>query len=365
VVTRLETREIEVALAHPFADTGENAVFRIDAAEDETGMQRSRAALAKAQHARGNRLSALRAVLLGQQDPEFDPPAALAFLDPGLNPSQKEAIAFALSARDVAILHGPPGTGKTTTLVELIRQAVRAGQKVLACAPSNLGVDNLFERLVEGGERVVRIGHPVRVLPHLRNRTLAALARRHPDVRQIKKFRKEANVLFRKADRSSRSGTDRDTRRALRDEAKDLLGHARDTETAIVQDLLAEANIVCATNTGLDAALLGDRRFDLAVIDEACQSTEPSCWIPLLYADRVVLAGDHCQLPPTIVSETAAREGFNVSLQERLVHLYGDPAVPAAPGAIPHARRNYGFLIGRVLREPAAGPPFRGRPLPV
>ncbi len=323
VITRLEPFHIEVAVGKPFSDPDEGSRFRIDVTDDETAMQRCRAALAKARHAEGNRLSELRAVLLGQCEPGFVALAQPSFQDPQLNASQREAIAFSLSAQDVAIIHGPPGTGKTTTLVELIRQAVRRGDQVLACAPSNLGVDNLLERLIGWGEKVVRLGHPVRVLPHLRERTLEALVRSNRDLRQVKKLRSEANALFRRIHRSSRTGMDRDERRALRDEAKALLANARAAEADIVQSTLAEADIVCATNTGLDASLLGTRRFGTVVIDEACQCTEPTCWIPLLRADRVILAGDHCQLPPTIISRAAVKEGYNVSLQERLVALHG------------------------------------------
>lgn len=324
VVTRLEKTQIELALTKPFSDQDQPLSFRIDAAEDEIAMQRCRAALSKAAHALGDRLSELRSVLLGERDPQFEPIPQTQFLNPDLNDSQRAAIAFALSARDVAIIHGPPGTGKTTTLVELIRQAVRRGDKVLACAPSNLGVDNLFERLLDRGENAVRIGHTVRVLPHLRNRTLRIMAQTHRDVRQVKSLRADAAALFRKTERSSRGGADRQSRRTLFEEAKSLMNEARATEAGIVEEILKEATVICATNTGLDSDLLGASRFDLVVIDEACQCTEPACWIPLLRAERLVLAGDHCQLPPTVLSTEAARTGFSVSLQERLVMLYGE-----------------------------------------
>ena len=325
VVTRLEKTQIEVALTKPFLNRDQPPPLRIDAAEDEIAMQRCRVALSKATHARGDRLSELRSILIGERAPQFDPLPQIQFLDQNLNDSQRAAIAFALSAQDVAIIHGPPGTGKTTTLVELIRQAVRRGDKILACAPSNLGVDNLFERLLDRGENAVRIGHTVRVLPHLRNRTLRILAQTHRDVRQVKSLRADAAALFRKTERSSRGGTDRQSRRTLFEEAKSLLNEARTTEAGIVEEILKGATVICSTNTGLDSALLGALRFDLVVVDEACQCTEPACWVPLLRAARLILAGDHCQLPPTILSNEAAREGFAVSMQERLVKLYGEP----------------------------------------
>lgn len=321
VVTRLEKNEIEVALGKAPVPETDSPAFRIDAADDETAMRRCQAAMARARHARGDRISELRDVCLGVREPEVDEIAALKFQDANLNDSQQVAVSFANSARDVAVIHGPPGTGKTRTLVELIRQAILQGQKVLVCAPSNLGVDNLFERLLNRGVKAVRIGHVARVLPRLRDQCLAALVPKHRDVRQVKKLRHEANDLFRKVDKG---GLDRGTRQEMRNEARDLLSDARDMEANIAQEIVNEAEVVCATNTGITADLLGARRFDLVVLDEACQCSEPSCWIPLLRANKLVLAGDHCQLPPTVISHEAAKEGFTVSLQERLVQLYGD-----------------------------------------
>jgi hypothetical protein len=324
IITRLEKKELEVALHKPLSSDQDNPVLRVDRADDETAMQRAQAALSKSRHARGDRLSELRDVCLGLVEPQFQDTPQLDWRDSNLDDSQREAISHALSARDVAIIHGPPGTGKTTALVELIWQAVQRGGKVLACAPSNLGVDNLFERLLDCGTKAVRMGHVARVLPHLRDQTLQALVPAHRDVKRVKKLRMEAAQLFRQAGRSTRAGSDRESRRELRDEAKSLLDDARTAETGIVQEILNQAEVVCATNTGLNENLLAARRFDLVVIDEACQCAEPSCWIPLTRADRLVLAGDHCQLPPTIISQKAANQGFNLSLQERLVQLYGD-----------------------------------------
>jgi ATP-dependent RNA/DNA helicase IGHMBP2 len=323
VVTRLDKNEIEVALGKaPLTETDKPS-FRIDAADDETAMQRCRAAMSRARHARGDRISELRDVCLGLKAPEFDDLADIRFEDANLNDFQKAAVRFAGAAREVAVIHGPPGTGKTRTLVELIRQAILQGQKVLVCAPSNLGVDNLFERLLDRGTKAVRIGHVARVLPRLREHCLTALVPKHRDVRQVKKLRLEAADLFRKVDKPAR-GLDRGARQALREEARDLLTDAREMEAGIAQEIVDLAEVICATNTGITSDLLGARRFDLVVIDEACQCSEPSCWIPLLRAGRMVLAGDHCQLPPTVISQAAAKEGFAVSLQERLVHLYGD-----------------------------------------
>jgi superfamily I DNA and/or RNA helicase len=322
VVSERGERWLRVAFNEAPAGEGGTA-YRLDLSADEAATQRQRAALQRARAARRDRLAELRAVLLGDRPPEFAPPADDTPLDPSLNESQAEAVRFALSARDLGIIHGPPGTGKTTTVVELIRRAVRRGEKVLASAPSNLAVDNLLEPLVAAGERAVRLGHPARVLPELRAHTLDLLVEDHDDTRLARKLTREAFALFRKAGKWTRGKPEPGARRDMRQEARNLLADARRLEAHAVAHVLDRATVLCATTTGLDGELLGDRSFDLVVIDEACQSTEPGCWVPLLRGRRVVLAGDHCQLPPTVLAREAAAQGFGVSLMERLVGLYG------------------------------------------
>ena len=338
-------KTIGVAIEPPDDDLPDEATWRLDLSPDEVSRLRQQDALRRASAASGNRLAALKAVLLGEREPEFDESGRAGGVSPllngneqyeetgGLHPPlaflnepQLDAIDFALSAKDVAIIHGPPGTGKTTTVAELIRQAVARGDKVLACAASNHAVDNLLEKLLALGERPVRLGHPARVVPELRERALDLLAEKHPDARQARKIRRDAFALFRQADKWTRAKPQPGEKASLRKEARDLLGEARKLESLAVERILDDARVVCATLTGLDSELLGQRRFDLAVLDEACQSTEPASWLPLLRANRVVLAGDHCQLPPTVVSTEADEKGLSVSLMERLVGLHG-PAV--------------------------------------
>jgi superfamily I DNA and/or RNA helicase len=184
-------------------------------------------------------------------------------------------------------------------------------------------VDNLLERLLAHGERAVRLGHPARVLPELRAHTLDVLADEHDDVRQARKYVKEAFALFRKAGKWTRAKPEPGARSDMRQEARALLADARKLEDRAIERILDSATVICATLTGLDSEVLGQRSFDLAVIDEACQCTEPGCWIPVLRSRRVVLAGDHCQLPPTVISPEAADQGFAVSLLERLVARFG------------------------------------------
>jgi hypothetical protein len=383
VVFDRDPTSIGVAIDPPDDELPDDAKWRLDLSPDEVSRLRQQDALQRAAAASGDRLAELRDVLLGRKHPSPGPspeaggekevnpagfhappslrgkgagglgsedkhpspgpspeaggeenqglplaPSSLSGkgvggLGSSLNPPQLAAIAFALSSPDVAIIHGPPGTGKTTTLVELIRQLVAGGDTVLACAPSNHAVDNLLDKLLAAGELPVRLGHPARVSPELRSRAVDILAEKHPDARQARKVAKEAFKLFREADKWTREKPQPGEKAAMRREARELLAESRRLESLAIERVLDEARIVCATLTGLDSQLLGKRRYTVAVIDEACQSTEPACWLPLLRVDRVVLAGDHCQLPPTVISPEAAEEGLAVSLMERLVGLFG------------------------------------------
>jgi hypothetical protein len=315
---------VSVAFNEP-PDADERAtVYWLMLSADEVTRQRQLAALEQARAARGDRLAQLRDVLLGARLPAFGPPADMEPVDGALDQSQRAAVTFALGARDVAVIHGPPGTGKTTAVVELIRQAVRRGERVLACAPSNLAVDNLLERLQGGNERVVRLGHPARVLPGLREHTLDLLVEAHDDSRLARQLAKKAFALFRQAGKWTRARPEPGARQDLRREARDLLADARRLEAQAVEHVLDRASVLCATLTGLNADVLGRRTFDLAVIDEAAQATEPACWPALLRCGRVVLAGDHCQLPPTILCREAQEQGLGVSLLERVVGRYGN-----------------------------------------
>ncbi len=323
VVTHRDRETITVVLSDSPEPASDRPLFRLDLSSDEIARVRQRDALRRVGASDRGRLEHLKQRLLGNEPPTFNPPRPWTALSP-LDASQTAAVSHALSAEQLAIIHGPPGTGKTTTVVEVIRQAVHRGERVLACAPSNLAVDNLFERLLAGREKVIRIGHPARVLPALREHTLDVLVDSHPDLKLAREWTKEAWALRRQSDRFTRAAPAAGARRDAREESKRLLRDARELEARLVEYLLDSAQIVCATLTGLNDDILGDRQFDLVVIDEAAQSTEPPCWIPLLRSKRLVLAGDHCQLPPTIVSHEAKRHGFQISLMERMVRKWGD-----------------------------------------
>ena len=319
VVSRVYRDSLQVAFAQwPETETG-RPTFRLDRSSDEISRQRQRQALELARSASHARLADLRDVLLGKTEPVFQALPEIQQLDKDLNESQLEAVHFALSAADVAIIHGPPGTGKTTTVVELIRQIARSGQRVLAVAPSNIAVDNLVEKLISAGEKVIRLGHPARVLPELRQHTLDALVENHPDMKVVQRLTREARSYREQAARYTRARPEPGARQALRQEAKRAMADARKIEDMLVERLLNTAQIICATNTGLDRDLLGRQAFDWCIMDEASQSTEAAAWAPLQMAQRLVLAGDHFQLAPTVVSAEASAQGFNISLLERLM----------------------------------------------
>uniref|UniRef100_A0A673N0J6 DNA helicase n=1 Tax=Sinocyclocheilus rhinocerous TaxID=307959 RepID=A0A673N0J6_9TELE len=245
----------------------------------------------------------------------------------GLDNSQKEAVSFAISQKDVAIIHGPPGTGKTTTVVEVILQAVKQEQKVLCCAPSNVAVDNLVERLAKSKVKVLRLGHPARLLESIQKHSLDAVLAHSDNTNIISDIRKDMDKAF----NEMKKARDKGQRSNLRLEIRELRRELRTREEMAITQILKRADVILATNTGAsdDGPLkhLPNDHFDLVVIDECAQALESSCWIALLKARKCILAGDYKQLPPTIKSQSAASKGLSVSLMERLIKKYGDPVV--------------------------------------
>jgi len=275
-----------------------------------------------------------------------------------VNPEQLAALDLADRAEDLALVHGPPGTGKTTVLVEVVRRAVARGEQVLAAAPSNLAADNLLERLLEAGVDGVRIGHPARVLPSLLAHTLEAKVEGHEAARIAQGLVDEALALRRGArKRRDRRGPGRysEAREAER-RSRELLAEARGLEARAEAEVLSRAQVVCATLTGLDAPPLEGRRFGLAVVDEATQAVEPAAYLALLRAGRAVLAGDHLQLPPTVLSAEAQAGGLGISLFERLVALHPGARVTLAE------QHRMNRLIMRYPSEALYGGALRAHP---
>ena len=277
-------------------------------------------ALNKAINAEKGRLKELREVLLGHNEARFSSPHP--FDLPHLNESQNQAVQHVLAAEDVAVIHGPPGTGKTTTLVACAEQLIKREKQILVCAPSNTAVDNLALRLHEKGLKVVRIGNLAKVNDALLECTLEAQIRSSSEYKQISDLRKRAGEFKRIAGSYKRQfGHDeRQQRRANYAEAKALQKQARETEDYVVDRVLDGAQVVACTLIGSAHGFLGERRFTTVLIDEAGQALEPACWVPMLRCDKVVLAGDPLQLPPTVKSHEAAKAGLSETLLEKRVN---------------------------------------------
>lgn len=305
---------------------------RIDLLGSDATYKRMRRALDIALREKG-RLGELRDILLGNR------PAAFAAFDTNLDPShttlsslpcffnerlnefQRQAVRSALAAQDIALVHGPPGTGKTTVLAEVIQQTVAQGKSVLATAPSNIAVDNMLEKLLDAGLKVVRLGHPARILENLRHATLMAQLDEHPDQKVIRLMDQDRERLaVQRLRKQGRLTFEED--KALKKEIKALWKEARAMEKSISKRIIHQADVVLATHGGI-GPILASERFDLVCMDEASQSTEPLSWIPILLAGKVVMAGDPLQLPPTIHSQEAGDRGLRTTLMERL-----QPALP-------------------------------------
>ena len=267
-------------------------------------------------------------VLTGEKEPTFQPSIPYASIR-NLNESQQRAVQMILDASDIAIVHGPPGTGKTTTLVQAITAMFRRDhQRILVAAPSNTAVDLLSEKLAEQGLNVLRVGNPARVSERLSALTLDSKMQAHTSMKEMKKLKKQANEFRNMAHKYKRNfgKAERDQRKALFDEARNIMKTVERTEQYIIDDLLAKANIITATLVGTNHYTVRHLTYNTVVIDEAGQALEPACWIPILKAKKAVLAGDHYQLSPTIKSEEAAKKGLRSTLLEKNIGLH-PPAV--------------------------------------
>ncbi|GAA5909085.1 hypothetical protein JCM6882_001184 [Rhodosporidiobolus microsporus] len=258
-------------------------------------------------------LPPLLSVLLGSQplSPSEKPEEPLVFVDNRLNPSQREAVEFALQAKEAALLWGPPGTGKTQTLVEIIRQLVRDNKTVLVCGASNLSVDNILARLSVPHPNypetipLTRLGHPARVLSNLTRHTLDAQSNQTDASALVEDIKQELGAL----EGQLRNGTGKtrikgSERKKMWEEIRALRKEFRQRQGGIANEVLGNAKVVLATTHGAGGRSLDKFDFDVVIIDEAAQATEPACWIPLQKGKKLILAGDHLQLPPTLKSST-------------------------------------------------------------
>lgn len=263
-------------------------------------------------------------ILTGEKKPVFHPDIT-PYVNPALNASQQSAVNKILSANDLAIVHGPPGTGKTTTLVQAIKALIKQDQQqILVVAPSNTAVDLLSEKLSDEGLNVLRVGNPARVSERLMSLTLDSKVSEHNSIKEIKRLKKQANEFRDMAHKYKRNfgKAEREQRKALFDEARKIMKEVGNTEQYIIDDLISKAQVITATLVGANHYTVRNVKYHTVVIDEAGQALEPACWIPILKAQKVVLAGDHCQLSPTIKSDEAARKGLSTTLLEKCTALH-------------------------------------------
>lgn len=277
---------------------------------DETSYRLMFEALNKVLNANKGRLMDLREIVHGNRPLQKLSFERLRF--PWLNESQEQAVNEVLRAKDVAVVHGPPGTGKTTTLVEAIYETLRRESQVLVCAQSNMAVDWISERLVDHGLHVLRIGNPTRVNDKMLGFTYERRFADHPDYPQLWSIRKAIREL---QAQKGKSGNVQKKINSLKDRATEL-------ELRIKEQLFGEARVIACTLTGSASKVLNGMKFSTLFIDEAAQALEAACWIAIRKAGRVILAGDHQQLPPTIKCVEAARQGLDCTLMQTLVQRH-------------------------------------------
>ena len=289
---------------------------------DESSYREMDIAMEKVINASHNRLATLRDVMYGIKSPEFDKIDASVY-STGLNQSQNTAVQKIIAAKDIAIIHGPPGTGKTTTLVQAIRQTLKNEKQVLVCSSSNTAVDLLTEKLHREGINVLRLGNPARISEEVLMNTLDVKMAAHESFKELKKYRKTAEEYFRMAGKYKRTfgKEERETRQLFYMEARKILHEARNLEDYIFHEQFDKAQVIACTPVVSSGKMMRDKYFSTVFIDEAAQALEPMCWIPITRSNRVIFAGDHFQLPPTVKSKNAEAGGLKETLFEQCMYL--------------------------------------------
>ncbi len=319
VINYLDRNKMKIILnSHDLPDWLDGGDIGVDMLFDETTYIEMNKAIDKTIKAKGNRLAHLRDILLGAEEPTFLP-IKVPIILPHLNESQNNAINHVLAARETAIIHGPPGTGKTTTLVEALKLVTKTEGTVLVCAPSNAAVDLLTERIAKKGMNVVRIGNISRVDENLISHTLDGKLSSHPEMKNIKKIKVQSAEARRKAKRFKRNFgyQQRQERHRLFAEAKELNQWANQMEHSLVDRILSSAHIITCTMVSATGKYVSEMKFKTLFIDEAAQALEPASWIPIAKASRVIFFGDPLQLPPTVKSIAAKKGGFGITLMEK------------------------------------------------
>ncbi len=294
----------------------------LDLLFDESTYDEMFRTLAKLKTIKEGRAKKLIGIMVGNTNPSFHAIQDISY--PYLNAGQNRALNLCRSSEDLALIHGPPGTGKTTTLVHCIKDVVDHEKQVLVCAPSNAAVDLLVEKLHNHNIDVVRLGHPARVTDEVLAHTLDVQMISHADSKLLKDLRKKSEEMRRLGGKYKRKYGYEEARqrKLILNEARKLKEEAKLLEEHIIHDILNKAGVIACTLIGANNPFMAGRTFKTLFIDESSQALEPACWVPVLRADRVIMAGDHKQLPPTIKSMEAAETGLSETIFERCIEKY-------------------------------------------
>ncbi len=330
-VAEIEEDRLTVAVHGRLGDwINSEGRYQLNQSENERSYTVCQRVLARVADDAGNGLGRLRDLFAAKRSPRVEAVSIqdISWCDASLNPSQQLAVSRCLGALDLAIVHGPPGTGKTRVLVELIRQLLNRRQSVLVTAPSNTACDHILSQLVGAGVAALRVGHPTRIHPNLRRYTLSALLKSHPLAVELAAARRELEALFRKQDRErERNRYTREQMRELRENIASGKQACQALREELKERVLGKTEVFVGTLLGIEGEELGGRRFDVVIMDEAAQALEPLAWVALSRADKVIMAGDHCQLPPLVRSSESAQAGLGITLFERAHALFVEPVV--------------------------------------
>ncbi|KAK8874112.1 DNA helicase [Apiospora arundinis] len=340
VITKTKRETVAIAIDEDKEDVSFSGRLWIVKLADDVTYRRMNQTMKELEKQTESDYSMFTRVLFGLSSPSLIPPdltsepecANIEWVDPTLNDSQKDAIRFALASKEIALIHGPPGTGKTHTLIELILQMVKRNLRILVCGPSNISVDNIVERLSPHKLPILRLGHPARLLPSVLNHSLDILTSTSEEGLIVKDVRAEMDAK-QASIKKTRTGRER---KAIYADLKGLRKEYRIRERQCVSDLIRRSKVVLATLHGAGGFQLKNEAFDVIIIDEASQALEAQCWVPLLSAKKAICAGDHLQLPPTVKSsnsktKTPVKDGEKIikgmnletTLFDRLLSLHG------------------------------------------